>query len=76
MAEHQEGTPTVTFAMDRKGRVLSVTLASRSGHPLLDQEAVALPSRAQPLPIPPDSVAGDPITLTVPVAFYISGGGD
>ncbi|MFT8885616.1 MAG: energy transducer TonB [Acetobacter papayae] len=71
MADHQEGVPTVTFSMDRKGHVLSVTLASSSGHPLLDQEAVALPQRAQPLPVPPDSVAGDPITLTVPVEFYI-----
>lgn len=71
MADHQEGVPTVTFSMDRKGHVLSVTLASSSGHPLLDQEAVALPQRAQPLPAPPDSVAGDPITLTVPVEFYI-----
>lgn len=71
MAGHQEGVPTVTFSMDRKGHVLSVTLASSSGHALLDQEAVALPKRAQPLPIPPDSVAGDPITLTVPVEFYI-----
>lgn len=71
MADHQEGVPTVTFSMDRKGHVISVTLASSSGHALLDQEAIALPKRAQPLPIPPDSVAGDPITLTVPVEFYI-----
>ncbi|WP_415554776.1 energy transducer TonB family protein [Gluconobacter potus] len=76
MADHQEGVPTVTFSMDRKGHVLSVTLASSSGHPLLDQEAIALPKRAQPLPIPPDSVAGDPITLTVPVEFYIHAGGN
>lgn len=74
MADHQEGVPTVTFSMDRKGHVLSVTLASSSGHPLLDQEAVALPRRAQPLPVPPDSVQGDPITLTVPVEFYIHAG--
>lgn len=71
MTEHQEGVPTVTFSMDRKGHVLSVTLASSSGYTLLDQEAVALPQRAQPLPAPPDSVTGDPITLTVPVEFYI-----
>lgn len=76
MADHQEGVPTVTFSMDRKGHVLSIRLTSSSGHPLLDQEAVALPKRAQPLPIPPDSVAGDPITLTVPVEFYIHAGGD
>lgn len=74
MADHQEGVPAVTFSMDRKGHVLSVTLASSSGHPLLDQEAIALPKRAQPLPIPPDSVAGDPIILTVPVEFYIHAG--
>ena len=71
MANHQEGVPTVTFSMDRKGHVLSASLSSSSGHPLLDQEAVALPKRAQPLPVPPDSVEGDPITLTVPVEFYI-----
>ncbi|MFT8327802.1 energy transducer TonB family protein [Gluconobacter oxydans] len=71
MADHQEGVPTVTFSMDRKGHVLSVTLAGSSGHTLLDQEAVALPRRAQPLPPPPDTVEGDPITLTVPVEFYI-----
>ena len=76
MADHQEGVPTVTFSMDRKGHVLSVRLTSSSGHALLDQEALALPKRAQPLPIPPDSVAGDPITLTVPVEFYIHAGGD
>ncbi|WP_394356071.1 energy transducer TonB family protein [Brytella acorum] len=71
MADHQEGVPTVTFTMDRKGHVLSVTLASSSGHALLDQEAVALPKRADPLPPPPDSVTGDPVTLTVPIEFYI-----
>ncbi|MFT9087845.1 MAG: TonB family protein [Acetobacter okinawensis] len=76
MADHQEGVPTVTFSMDRKGHVLSVTLASSSGHSLLDQEAIALPKRAQPLPIPPDAVVGDPITLTVPVEFYIHSGGN
>ncbi|MHC0612667.1 energy transducer TonB family protein [Komagataeibacter oboediens] len=72
MDSQHEGTPTVTFSMDRGGHVLSVRLASSSGHPLLDQEAMALPRRAQPLPIPPDSVPGDPITLTVPVEFHLN----
>ncbi|WP_338333505.1 TonB family protein [Acetobacter sp. LMG 32666] len=76
MAERQEGVPSVTFSMDRKGHVLSVTLASSSGHPLLDQEAVDLPRRAQPLPAPPEGVQGDPITLTVPVEFYIHAAGN
>ncbi|EGG74888.1 Filamentous hemagglutinin [Gluconacetobacter sp. SXCC-1] len=71
MGARQEGVPTVRFSMDRRGHVISVELASSSGHSMLDQEAVALPRRAQPLPAPPDSVPGDPITLTVPVEFYL-----
>lgn len=71
MSAHQEGAPTITFTMDRLGHVLSVQLAHSSGHALLDAEAVALPKRAQPLPVPPDSVKGNTITLTVPVEFYI-----
>ncbi|WP_244985085.1 energy transducer TonB [Acetobacter persici] len=71
MAEHEEGVPTVTFSMDRAGHVLSVRLSKSSGHPLLDAEALALPKRAQPLPAPPESVPGEPITLTVPVEFDI-----
>lgn len=71
MADHQEGVPTVTFAMNRQGHVLWVKLAHSSGHTLLDTEALALPKRAQPLPVPPESVTGDPLTLTVPVEFYI-----
>lgn len=71
MAEHQEGVPMLHFAMDRKGHVLSAQIKNSSGHSLLDQEAVALVHRAEPLPIPPDSVEGDPITLTVPIEFYL-----
>ncbi|GAJ30471.1 energy transducer TonB [Acidomonas methanolica] len=72
MEDHQEGVPIVTFSMDRKGHVLSVHLESSSGHRLLDQEAVALPKRADPLPPPPVDVTGDPVTLTVPIQFYIN----
>ncbi|MBF0877200.1 energy transducer TonB [Gluconobacter cerevisiae] len=73
MEDHQEGVPIVTFSMDRRRHVLSVTLARSSGRTLLDQEAMALPTRAQPLSIPPDTMVGDPITLTltVPIEFYI-----
>ncbi|GBQ19367.1 TonB periplasmic protein [Gluconacetobacter sacchari DSM 12717] len=74
MEDHQEGVPTVTFSMDRKGHVLSVHLEGSSGHNLLDQEAVALPKRADPLPPPPADVTGDPVTLTVPIQFYINQG--
>ncbi|MDX2333573.1 energy transducer TonB [Brevundimonas vesicularis] len=69
-AAGQEGVASVRFTLDRRGRVLSAVLAQRSGHAALDREAVALIQRAQPLPVPPDSVPGDPIVLTVPVEFF------
>ncbi|MFT9441862.1 MAG: energy transducer TonB [Acetobacter papayae] len=72
MAEHQEGTPRVTFSMDRQGHVLSVILAQTSGYARLDQEALSLPARAQPLPPPPDEIMGNPVTLTVPIEFTLS----
>ena len=46
------------------------TLAS-SGFDALDREAEALPTRASPLPAPPDSVEGDRIELTVPVEVFM-----
>ncbi|MDQ1154616.1 energy transducer TonB [Brevundimonas sp. SORGH_AS_0993] len=70
-AARQEGVASVRFTMDRRGRVLSVVLAQSSGHAALDREAVALIQRAQPLPVPPDSVPGDPLVLTVPVEFFV-----
>lgn len=70
-ADRQEGTAYLHFTMDRKGHVLSANIETSSGHGLLDQETLALVRRAEPLPIPPDEVQGDPITLTVPVEFYI-----
>lgn len=71
MADHQEGVPMLHFAMDRHGHVLSARIQRGSGHTLLDQEALALVRRAEPLPSPPDSVAGDPVVLTVPIEFYM-----
>lgn len=71
MADHQEGVPMLHFAMDRHGHVLSAHIQRGSGHTLLDQEALALVRRAEPLPSPPDSVAGNPVVLTVPIEFYM-----
>ncbi|MBO1324468.1 TonB family protein [Acetobacter sp. TBRC 12305] len=71
-AEQAEGTAFVRFSMDRKGHVLEVALAQTSGNALLDSETLALVRRAEPLPEPPDSIGGDPVTLTVPVEFYLS----
>lgn len=72
-AQRREGVAHVRFTMTRDGRVLSAELERSSGHPALDREAVALLRRAQPLPKPPAEITGDPISLSVPVEFFMRG---
>lgn len=67
----QEGVSYLRFSMNRQGAVVSAMLERTSGHEVLDAEVMALIERAQPLPPPPDEVAGDPIELIVPVEFFL-----
>lgn len=69
----QQGVPYIRFVMDREGKVLSSRLESSCGVRALDEEAVALPRRASPLPKPPGNVKGDIIELVVPVEFFFRG---
>ena len=66
-----QGVATVTFTMDRRGRVVSVSLVRSSNSALLDEEAVALVRRAEPLPSLPEEMPGSTITLTVPISFTL-----
>ena len=66
-----EGTPMLRFSMTRDGRVLSFGLAGSSGHELLDQEALSLIQRAQPLPPLPPEVPQSTIQLVVPLRFQL-----
>lgn len=65
----RSGTATVAFHINRSGEVTSARLMHSSGDSALDQEAVALPRRASPLPKPPDGLASGSIALTVPIRF-------
>jgi len=67
----QQGVPYIRFVMNRQGKVLSVQIERSSGHRVLDQEALSLPGRAQPLPGPPEDIKGDAIELVVPVEFFM-----
>lgn len=66
-----QGVAYVRFTMDRRGRVLSAALERSSGHVVLDREAVALLRRSQPLPEPPADLAGETLSLSVPIEFYV-----
>lgn len=69
--ERQQGVVEVRFVMDRAGHILSDHLVRRSPYPLLNHEALALLDRAQPLPRPPASLAGQTLAWTLPVRFRL-----
>jgi protein TonB len=68
---HQEGVVQLRFTMDRQGRVLAAQIAKSSGYDLLDDEALALARRAEPLPPPPAEIKGDTLSLSVPIQFFL-----
>lgn len=67
----QEGMATVRFSMTRDGRVAATRLERSSGYSRLDDEALALPARAQPLPSPPPEIPGKRIEIVVPIRFFL-----
>lgn len=69
--QRQQGVPWIRFVIDRRGAVLSVNLERSSGFDALDKEALRIPKRAEPLPIPPDDVPGQTIEMVVPVEFFM-----
>jgi protein TonB len=65
----QQGTATVTFALDGGGRVTSARLVRGSGIASIDQEVQAMVHRASPFPAPPSHHA---VSFTVPVSFRLN----
>jgi protein TonB len=66
----QQGVVQVAFTMDRGGHVQAVRLARSSGYSILDDEALAVLRRADPLPaLPPDR--GASADFVVPISFSL-----
>ena len=59
----------VTFSVGTKGEVLETRIMASSGAKLLDEEAVAMVSRAGPFPPIPQEIRRTSMTFTVPVRF-------
>jgi len=69
-----EGIAWVRFRMDRDGKVLSYAIERTSDHEVLDEAALAMIERAQPLPALPPDIPGATIELIVPARFFIRDG--
>lgn len=63
------GVVRVGFSVDRNGRVLSSRILQSSGYPELDQAALQLLQRAQPLPAFPAAMTQAHKDLNIPVKF-------
>jgi protein TonB len=62
-ARGETGTVKALLTIDREGRLLHSSIVQGSGSAALDQEALAVLARAQPLPRPPGELAGDELTF-------------
>jgi protein TonB len=70
-SNREQGVVTLSFSVDRNGRVTARNIARSSGHSSLDQEVLALIQRAQPLPPFPPAMPQQVVHLTVPIRFSL-----
>ena len=72
---HKNAEIKVEFTLDRLGHVLSVKVIEGSGDPALDEAALAMVRRSDPVPKPPPLVADIGLTFTLPLHFNVKGKG-
>ena len=70
-ARGNQGEVTVQFTLDRTGQVIAARVVQSSGSTALDEEAIAVLRRANPLPAAPELVGGMTFDLTLPIQFRI-----
>ena len=70
-ARRQEGVVTLSFTMERDGRVLTRKIEKSSGSPILDEEALAMLQRSEPLPAFPPAMVGESRSFSVPIRFSL-----
>jgi protein TonB len=70
-ARGEEGVVLLSFSVDRAGHVLAHQIVHSSGYPQLDDEAMSMIERAQPLPPFPADMADAKLDLTVPIRFSL-----
>jgi protein TonB len=70
-ARGNQGEATVQFTVDRTGHVIAARVVHSSGSSALDEEALAVLKRADPLPAAPDQVGAATFDLTLPIQFRI-----
>lgn len=60
---------TLNFVLDRNGHIVSTSIIQSSGESNIDQAALAMMYRSDPVPPPPPSVADKSLIFTLPIVF-------
>jgi protein TonB len=68
---HEQGTATLSFSVDRHGKVLARSITRSSGSAALDEEVLAMVQRSQPLPAFPAAMMQNSVNLIVPIRFSL-----
>lgn len=66
-----EGVAQVRFAIDRDGNLLEARIKHGSGSPLLDQAALDVLQRANPMPAFPKALERRRLSVTLPIDFSL-----
>lgn len=66
-----QGMVRVYLVVARDGRVLNVAIAGSSGKPVLDQAALNMVKRAEPLPAMPDDLLRTRLEIILPVRYTL-----
>ena len=69
---NQNAQVTLSFVLDRSGHVVSSTVAKSSGDAAIDQAALTMMQRADPVPAPPASVASKGLNFSLPIIFTLN----
>lgn len=69
LSRGNQGNGKAEFTIDREGHLLSSRVIQSTGSATLDDEALAMVARAQPLPRPPDGISDAELTIVFPINF-------
>ena len=72
MRRNLTGEVAVSFRVDRQGNVLSQSILNGSGHEILDREALATITRANPMPPVPADITSSTVILNIPIRFELT----